>query len=112
MIAGIDAPSFGEGKNSWLTGTAAWTFLSVSQAILGVKPTLDGLQVDPCIPSVCKGFTVIRRYRGAEYRIRVENPQGVQKGVARIEVNGSPVAGSVIPVQPAGCSADILVTMG
>ena len=51
MIAGCDAPAFGEGKNSWLTGTAAWTFLSVSQAILGIQPTLDGLKVDPCIPA-------------------------------------------------------------
>ena len=112
MVAGIDAPSFGEGKNSWLTGTAAWTFLSVSQTILGVKPTLDGLAVDPCIPARVKGFTVCRRYRGAEYRIRVENPDGVQKGVERLEVNGVPVEGQVIPVQPAGSTAEIRVLMG
>ena len=112
MVAGIDAPSFGEGKNSWLTGTAAWTFLSVSQAILGVKPTLDGLMVDPCVPARVKGFTVCRRYRGAEYRIRVENPDGVQKGVVRLEVNGAAVEGCVIPVQPAGSIAEIRVLMG
>ena len=112
MVAGIDAPSFGEGKNSWLTGTAAWTFLSVSQAILGVKPTLDGLSVDPCVPARVSGFTVCRRYRGAEYRIRVENPRGVQKGVACLEVNGVPVEGPVIPVQPAGSTAEIRVLMG
>ena len=112
MVAGIDAPSFGEGKNSWLTGTAAWTFLSVSQAILGVKPTLDGLAVDPCVPARVKGFTVCRRYRGAEYRIRVENPEGVQKGVVRLGVNGEAVEGCVVPVQPAGSVAEIQVLMG
>ena len=112
MVAGIDAPSFGEGKNSWLTGTAAWTFLSVSQAILGVKPTLDGLSVDPCVPSDVRSFTVRRRYRGAEYRIRVDNPEGVQKGVTRLEVNGAPMEGQVIPVQPAGSIAEIRVLMG
>lgn len=50
MVAGKDAPTFGEAKNSWLTGTAAWTFVSISQAILGVQPELDGLRIDPCIP--------------------------------------------------------------
>ncbi len=112
MVAGRDAPSFGEGKNSWLTGTAAWTFLSVSQAILGVKPTLDGLAIDPCVPADVKGFSVVRRYRGAEYRIRVENPDGVQKGVRRMLVDGKAADGNLIPVQPAGSVVEVLVTMG
>ena len=112
MVAGCDAPSFGEGKNSWLTGTAAWTFLSVSQAILGVKPTLDGLVIDPCVPAAVKGFSVVRRYRGAEYRIRVENPDGVQKGVRRMLVGGRIADGNVIPVQSAGSVVEVLVTMG
>ncbi|MBR4131533.1 MAG: glycosyl transferase, partial [Oscillospiraceae bacterium] len=63
MIAGRDAPSFGEAKNSWLTGTAAWTFLSVSQDILGVRPTLDGLRIEPCIPADWKHYRIRRRYR-------------------------------------------------
>ena len=112
MVAGRDAPSFGEGKNSWLTGTAAWTFLSVSQAILGVKPTLDGLAIDPCVPADVRGFSVVRRYRGAEYRIRVENPDGVQKGVRRMLVDGKAADGNLIPVQPAGSVVEVLVTMG
>ena len=112
MVAGRDAPSFGEGKNSWLTGTAAWTFLSVSQAILGVKPTLDGLAIDPCVPGDVKGFSVVRRYRGAEYRIRVENPDGVQKGVRQLLVDGERVEGNLIPVQPAGGTVEVRVTMG
>ncbi len=112
MIAGRDAPSFGEAKNSWLTGTAAWTFLSVSQAILGVKPTLDGLMIDPCVPASCKGFTLTRRYRGAVYEIRVENPAGAEKGVRAITVNGAPIEGQVLPVQPCGTSVQVVVTMG
>ena len=112
MIAGKDAPSFGEAKNSWLTGTAAWTFLSISQAILGVKPTLDGLEIDPCVPSGCKGFTVTRSYRGAEYEIHVKNPDGAQYGVKSMTVDGKPTDGKVIPVQPAGSHVNIVVTLG
>ena len=112
MIAGKDAPGFGEGKNSWLTGTAAWTFLSVSQAILGVQPTLDGLRIDPCVPSALKGFTVSRRYRGALYEITVENPDSVQKGVRSVTMNGTAIAGNVLPVQPAGARVAVTVRMG
>jgi cellobiose phosphorylase len=112
MIAGIDAPTFGEAKNSWLTGTAAWTFLSISQAILGIQPAHDGLMVDPCIPSDFAGFSITRRFRGAEYRITVENPDGVEKGVKQVTVNGQPIEGNIIPPIPAGTAADVLVVMG
>ena len=112
MIAGKDAPSFGEAKNSWLTGTAAWTFLSISQAILGVKPTLDGLEVDPCVPSGCKGFVVTRSYRGAEYEIHVENPNGAQYGVKSMTVDGKAFDGKLIPVQPAGAHVRVDVILG
>ena len=112
MIAGKDAASFGEGKNSWLTGTAAWTFLSISQAILGLKPTLDGLRVDPCLPSGMKGFTVTRRYRGALYHITVKNPDGVQHGVRRVTVNGKEQSGTVLAPAPAGSTVDVEVLMG
>ena len=112
MIAGKDAPTFGEAKNSWLTGTAAWTFLSISQAILGIQPALDGLKVDPCIPSDMHGFKVDRRFRGADYHISVDNPRNVEKGVAMMTVNGELVEGNVIPVQPEGSSVDVHVVMG
>ena len=112
MIAGIDAPSFGEGKNSWLTGTAAWTFVSISQAILGIRPTLDGLRIDPCVPAGCKGFTAARRYRGALYRITVKNPDGVQKGVKSLRVDGVTVPGDLIPVAPAGAAVEVEAVMG
>jgi len=112
MIAGKDAPSFGEAKNSWLTGTAAWTFLSISQAILGVKPTLDGLEIDPCVPSGCKGFVVTRSYRGAEYEIHVDNPNGAQYGVKSMTVDGKAFDGKLIPVHPAGAHVRVDVTLG
>ena len=112
MIAGKDAPSFGEGKNSWLTGTAAWTFLSISQAILGIQPTLDGLMVDPCIPSALKGFALTRRYRGATYQITVENPDGVQHGVKKILVDGREADGKVLPVYPQDTLVHVKVIMG
>ena len=112
MIAGKDAASFGEAKNSWLTGTAAWSFLGVSQAILGVKPALDGLQIDPCIPASVNGFTLSRRYRGARYEITVENPDGVQRGVKAVFVDGLPQNGNVIPVREAGSIVQVRVIMG
>ena len=112
MDAGKDAPTFGEAKNSWLTGTAAWTFFNVSQYILGVQPTLDGLKIDPCIPHTLPGFTVTRRYRGAVYHIRVENPAAVQKGVKRVTVNGKTIEGNVLPLAPAGETVEVTVVMG
>jgi cellobiose phosphorylase len=69
MIAGRDAPTHGEAKNSWLTGTAAWNFVAVTQWILGIRPEHDGLRVDPCLPPGWDGFRASRRFRGATYRI-------------------------------------------
>ncbi|MCI5857021.1 MAG: glycosyl transferase [Agathobacter sp.] len=99
MIAGKDAPNFGEAKNSWLTGTAAWTFLDVSQYILGIRPDYDGLAVDPCIPSTLDGFEAKRDFRGVTYHITVKNPDHVEKGIKSLTVNGTPVEGNVIPVK-------------
>ncbi len=84
----------GEAKNSWLTGTAAWTFVSVSQHILGIRPTLKGLLVAPCLPEGISEFTARRRFRGAEYDIRVR-----RTGTRRQSVDGQPVTGPV-PVIP------------
>ena len=112
MIAGKDAPTHGEAKNSWLTGTAAWTLLSITQAILGVVPTLDGLKIDPCLPSDWKGFAVSRRYRGAVYNITVDNAAGAEYGVKELFVNGQPLAGNVIPPAPAGETVEVKVIMG
>ena len=72
MIAGKDARNFGEAKNSWLTGTAAWTFVNVSQYIIGIQPTLNGLCIDPCVPADFGDFTVTRKYRDVVYNITVK----------------------------------------
>lgn len=76
MVAGKEAAKPGEGKNSWLTGTAAWNWLTISQHILGIHPTYEGLLVAPCIPSNLKEYTVKRKWRDAEYVITIKNPHG------------------------------------
>ncbi|MDE7313400.1 MAG: glycosyl transferase [Eubacterium sp.] len=112
MVAGKDAPSFGEGKNSWLTGTAAWTFTNISQHILGIRPTLDGLCIDPCIPDTLDGFDCDRYFRGALYHIHVDNTAHVQKGVASFIVDGQRLDGTVIPVQDGKAEYQVMVTLG
>lgn len=112
MTAGKDAARPGEAKNSWLTGTAAWNWYAITQFILGIKPTYDGLTVDPCIPSAWDGYEVSRRFRGADYRITVKNPAHVSRGVKSVTLNGEPVEGCVIPVQPVGSSNIVEVTLG
>ena len=88
MIAGRDAPTHGEAKNSWLTGTAAWNFVAVTQWVLGIRPALDGLHLDPCLPGAWTGFTAVRRFRGATYRIDVRKPAGVVATAASLPSTG------------------------
>ena len=113
MIAGADAKFHGEAKNSWLTGTAAWTFVNISQYILGVYPTHNGLSVDPCIPTGFGDFTLTRRYRDAMYNIKVTNANGVQKGVKKLIVDGEELTGTtVIPYKKGKASYEVEVVMG
>ena len=111
MVAGRDAVHFGEGKNSWLTGTASWTFVNASQYILGIYPDFDGLRIRPCIPAEWDGFTVTRAYRGAIYTIEVKNPGHLESGTMSVLVNGSAISGNVIPPQPAGSKVTVEVTI-
>jgi len=112
MIAGKEARRPGEAKNSWLTGTAAWSYYAVTQYILGIRPDWEGLRIDPCIPRSWRGFRVTRRYRGATYRIEVSNPERVSKGVREIAVDGEPIAGNVVPVLEPGAVGSVRVMMG
>ena len=112
MVAGCDADTFGEAKNSWLTGTAAWTFVDVSQYILGIQPTLAGLKIDPCLPHEMDGFTLRRVWRGATYEITVDNTAHAEKGVASMTVNGQPVPTNTISPAPAGTTVQVKVVMG
>ena len=120
MIAGRDAPNFGEAKNSWLTGTAAWTLVALSQGILGLRPDYAGLVLDPCVPAAWKGFTATRRFRGATYRIEVANPRGAQAGVSSLRIDGrdSPVIrdssarGALLPLFEPGTEHRIEAALG
>ncbi len=100
MVAGKDAARPGEGKNSWLTGTAAWNWYAITQFILGIKPSLSGLRIDPCVSSDMKRFHVKRVLRGATYDITVLNPNGAQKGIRRLTLDGVAVEGNTFPITP------------
>lgn len=112
MTAGKDAAKPGEAKNSWLTGTAAWNWYAITQFILGIRPSYDGIEISPCIPKEWDGFKVSRKFRGADYEIEVKNPSHVNRGIARLTLNGVAVEGTSIPVQPAGSVNVVEVTLG
>ncbi len=112
MIAGADAPKHGEAKNSWLTGTAAWTFVNVSQYLLGIQPDYDGLRIDPCLPDELREVTLDRIYRDAAYHIHIVKPEGIEKGVHKMLVNGTEVDGNLVrPID--GCKVyNVEIVMG
>ena len=112
MVAGRDAVRFGEAKNSWLTGTASWNFVTISQSILGIIPDFDGLKVEPCIPAEWDGYTVTRGFRNAQYNIEILNPDHVCKGVKSVEVDGNVIEGNVIPAFGDGKTHTVKVVMG
>ncbi|MGE5498090.1 MAG: GH36-type glycosyl hydrolase domain-containing protein [Syntrophothermus sp.] len=97
MTSGRDAPVEGEGKNSWLTGTAAWSFTALSQYILGIRADYKGLIVDPCIPADWEEFRVVRRYRNSIYYIKITNPNNHSKGINKLCVDGITIKGNIIP---------------
>jgi cellobiose phosphorylase len=100
MIAGRDAPTHGEAKNSWLTGTAAWNYVAITQWILGIRPTLEGLQIAPVIPSQWPGFSATRIFRGVTYHIAVE--RAGPGNMATLTVDGQPITGDLVPLPRAG----------
>jgi cellobiose phosphorylase len=100
MIAGKDAPTHGEAKNSWLTGTAAWNYAAITQFILGIRPTHQGLEVAPVIPSKWKGFSATRIFRGVRYDIAV-NRKG-KGNTVHLKVDGQSIEGRVIPLPTVG----------
>ncbi len=109
MIAGKDAPTHGEAKNSWLTGTAAWNYAAITQWILGIRPTFEGLQIVPVVPTAWSGFTATRKYRGVTYHITVRRA-GAGNTVA-LTVDGAPVEGSVIPLIADRAECQVAVTL-
>jgi cellobiose phosphorylase len=111
-VLGDEHPQFGLARNSWLSGTSAWTYTAATKYILGIMPTHRGLKVDPCIPKGWQGYSAKRQFRGAEYKIRVQNPRGVSKGVTSLTVNGQKIDGNVVPIAKAGTTVEVVVTLG
>ena len=96
MIAGRDAPTYGEAKNSWLTGTAAWNYYAITQWILGIRPSYDGLEIAPAIPANWSGFRAMRKFRGATYHITVRRTGSGNR--VSLVVDGVPVSGNTVPL--------------
>ena len=111
FIMGRDHSAFGRARHPWLTGSAGWNYTAATHWILGVRLTFGGLIVDPCIPASWREFNVSRRWRGATFAITVRNPEGVQKGVRSVELDGATIEGP-IPPQAAGSRHRVIVTMG
>jgi N,N'-diacetylchitobiose phosphorylase len=111
FVLGRDHTAHGRARHPWLTGTGGWMYTAATRYILGIRPGFAGLTVDPCIPSGWSGFEVQRKWRDATYRIRVENPNGVQKGVRTVTLDGRPV-GLPVPQQAAGTVHELVAVMG
>jgi N,N'-diacetylchitobiose phosphorylase len=111
FVYGAERKGHGRARHPWLTGSAGWAYTAVTKWILGIRPGYTGLTVDPCIPPQWDGFKVTRKWRGAVYRITVENPRHVSKGVRSLNVNGKPVKNEV-PIQPAGSENAVTVVLG
>ena len=109
MVAGKDAAKPGEGKNSWLTGTAAWNWYTITQFILGIQPTYDGIVINPCIPTTLKEYEVKRVLRDTIFHISVKNPKGVEKGVSQIIVDGQPIEGSIVKATPGTHQVEVIM---
>jgi cellobiose phosphorylase len=108
MIAGPDAPSHGEAKNSWLSGTAAWNYVAITQWLLGIRPHYEGLELAPVLPAGWKGFSGERRFRGVVYRFQVHK-QGPGHQVLRLLVNGQELSGNLIPLQAQDCQVEVFI---
>jgi cellobiose phosphorylase len=112
MVGGKDAYRPGEAKNSWLTGTAAWNYVAVTQFILGIRPDYEGLIIDPCIPSEWDGYRLMRKFRNAVYDIKISNPCHVYRGIKKIKVDGEGIEGNKVPVFVDDRIHEVEVTLG
>ena len=91
-------PNAGKSRVPWLTGTVSWSYFVALQYILGIRPEIDGLRIDPCIPKAWPGFTMERVFRGKRLTIKVTNPRGLEHGVRSLRVNGKTIAGNLVPI--------------
>jgi len=111
-ILGDEHDQFGLARNSWLTGAAAWAYVAATRHILGIIPTYNGLLINPCIPAAWDGFSAMRKHRNASYKISVENPGHVNKGIRSLTVDGKVVAGNVVPLFTDHKIHEVKVLMG
>ena len=111
FVMGPDHSAFGRARHPFMTGSGGWSYFAATRYLLGVRPQFSGLLIDPCVPASWRQFHINRVWRGAQYNITVQNPNGVEKGVADILCNGKRVAG-LIPAQPAGSVNQVTVIMG
>ncbi|TXR55002.1 glycosyl transferase [Reinekea thalattae] len=112
MIAGKEAATPGQAKNSWLTGTAAWNYVAITQYILGIKPHYNGLQIAPCIPRDWTEYSVKRVFRDVTYDITIKNPEQHSSSIGWITVDGERIAGNVLPMFEAGSLHKVIVMLG
>ena len=110
FVVGRDHTAFGRARHPFMTGSSGWAYYAATQYILGIRPDFDTMVVDPCIPADWKEFSAVRKWRGAEYRIHVSNPNGVEKGVVSVTVDGAKV--DAIPAMPAGTVCQVEIVMG
>jgi cellobiose phosphorylase len=111
-ILGDEHPQFGLARNSWLSGTASWTYQAGTKYILGIRPVYDGLMIDPCLPQAWDGFSATRQFRGTWYEIEVQNPDHISKGVKLMQVDGQPVEGNIVPIFTDGKTRQVQVVLG
>ncbi|MDC7234495.1 MAG: glycosyl transferase [Spirochaetales bacterium] len=112
-ILGDEHPQFGLGRNSWLSGTSSWMYRAATQHILGIRPRLEGLEIDPCIPTRWKEFSLRRQFRGCLYIIEVKNPDSVSKGIKSILMDGKKIEGKVLPLCTAEeCRVEVVMGLG
>jgi cellobiose phosphorylase len=107
-----DSPKHGVSRIPWLSGSASWTYWAITQYILGIKPEINGLRIDPCIPSGWKSFSIRRLFRGKSLDIQIENPDGAQKGVKSIALNGEKLDDNLIPIRKMADKNEVAVLMG
>jgi cellobiose phosphorylase len=108
----VFSPRYGASRVAWLTGAASWAYYAATQYVLGIRPDYKGLHIDPCIPADWKEFAATRRFRNKMLNIKVINPNGVQKGVKKITLNGQLIEGNLIPVSKMQKENDVVVEMG
>jgi cellobiose phosphorylase len=111
-ILGDEHREFGTARNSWLTGTASWMYQAATQHILGIRPTYQGLLIDPCIPSTWDGFGATRHFQSARFQIQVRNPRRINKGVTSIELDGVVLEGNTVPLLRDAGTHQVEVVMG